>query len=357
MRSLVLIVPGQLDTLTGGYGYDRRMVEELCARGWRVAVRELGGEFPNPSAGALDRAGRLLSSLPDRSLVVIDGLAFGAMPDQAAREAGRLRLVALVHHPLAVETGLDRSTAARLESSERRALLTARLVIVTSRATVVNLSRYGVSLDRIAVVEPGTDRGPVSRGSGGASAHLLCVAAIVPRKGHDVLLHALAAIPERNWRLTCVGSVERDRPTVVRLRQVIEEHGLGDRVALVGERDAVGVAEAYDSADVFVLPTLHEGYGMAVAEALARGLPVISTPTGAIADLVASAGGSQDRDAHAAGILVPPGDVGALVAALRQVIGSAQIRDALAAGARRVRDRLPTWDDQSARMAEVLSGV
>ncbi|OFW28326.1 MAG: hypothetical protein A3H97_00090, partial [Acidobacteria bacterium RIFCSPLOWO2_02_FULL_65_29] len=291
----------------GGYGYDRRVVEGLRARGWDVGVHELEGEFPHPAARALDAAGGVLSSLPDRSLVVIDGLAFGAMPEQAAVEAGRLRLVALVHHPLAEETGLDDEAAAHLATSERRALATARLVIVTSRATATKLLRYDVPFDRIAVVEPGTDRAPLARGSGGASVQLLCVAAIVPRKGHEVLVKALAAMPERNWRLTCVGSIDRDPRTVARVRQLIAEHGLGDRVALAGERDAAGVADAYDRADAFVLPTLHEGYGMAVAEAVACGLPVIGTATGAIADLVASAGASRAWDSAAAGILVPPG--------------------------------------------------
>ena len=357
MPSAVLVVPGALDTLTGGYGYDRRMVEGLRARGWTVDVREIGGDFPHPAEGALDEAGRVLSSLPDDAVAVVDGLAFGAMPAQAEREAERLRLVALVHHPLASESGLDRQAAARLESSERRALATARLVIVTSRATAAGLSGFHVPADRIAVVEPGTDRAPLSRGSGGPSVHLLCVAAIVPRKGHETLVKALAAIPDRNWRLTCVGSVERDRPAAARLRLVIDEDGLADRVLLAGEQGTAEVGAAYESADVFVLPTLHEGYGMAVAEALARGLPVISTPTGAIADLVASAGGPEDSDTGAAGILVPPGDVQALAAALRLVIGSARVRETLAVSARRVRDRLPTWDDQSARMAEVLSRV
>lgn len=347
MPAMELVVPGELQTLTGGYGYDRRMVEGLRARGWTVNVRTLEGGFPEPSPNALERAGRLLASLPDNSLVVVDGLAFGAMPDQAGREARRLRLVALVHHPLADETGLADETASRLESSERRALASARLVVVTSRATAANLSRFNVPRDRTAVVEPGTDRAALARGSGGAAVHLLCVAAIVHRKGHELLLNALAALRELNWHLICVGSGERDRSTFARVGRLIDELQLGDRVSLAGERDAQGVAEAYAAADVFVLATLHEGYGMAVAEALARGLPVVATPTGAIADLIAPD----------AGILVPPGDVDTLAAALRSVICSASTRASLAAGARRVRERLPTWDDQSAKLAEVLSGV
>jgi glycosyltransferase involved in cell wall biosynthesis len=339
-----------LTTRTGGYIYDRRIVEGLRARGWVVDVRELDEDFPNPSARSRERAARVLGSLSDGALVLIDGLAFGALPGEAAREAARLRLVALVHHPLALETGLDRVQAAALEESERRALASARRVVVTSRATADGLVGYGVSLDRITVVEPGTDRAPLARGSGGGAVHLLCVASIVPRKGHERLVEALASVPERNWRLACVGSLERDVRTTERLRQLIEAHGLADRIALVGEQDAAGVAAAYDVADVFVSASEHEGYGMAVAEAIARGVPVVAVPTGAIPHLV----GEGDT---AAGILVTEATGFTLEMALSLVIRDPRARARLAEHARFRRDRLPTWDDAGTRMAEALTCV
>jgi glycosyltransferase involved in cell wall biosynthesis len=171
------------------------------------------------------------------------------------------------------------------------------------------------------------------------------VAAIIPRKGHEILVRALATIPERNWHLTCAGSVQREPSTVEQLRTRLRVEGLEDRVLLAGELDETNVAACYDEADVFVLPTLYEGYGMAVAEALARALPVISTATGAIPDLVA--GG--------AGLLVPPGDRAALAAALSRVLGDDHLRAQLAEGARAARNRLPTWPDAAGRMADVLT--
>jgi glycosyltransferase involved in cell wall biosynthesis len=170
------------------------------------------------------------------------------------------------------------------------------------------------------------------------------VASLVPRKGHDILLRALADVPRTDWILTCVGSRFRSPATVERLCAQIEAEGLEDHVRLVGEVDGATLAERYDAADVFVLPTRHEGYGMAVAEALAHGLPVVSTPTGAIADLVG-------RDA---GMLVPPGDVEALTTALWRVLDDDGLRQRLREGARRVRNRLPTWEHQTARMADAL---
>ena len=342
--SLVLIVPGRLETSSGGYGYDRRIVAGLRDRGWSVAVRALDESFPRPSPAALDHAARVLAAIPGGSTVLVDGLALGAMPVEVERERGRLRLVALVHHPLAAETGIDDEAAAVLESSERRALGAVGRVVVTSDATVAALTRYGVGRDRIAVVEPGTDRAPVARGSRGGPLHLLCVAALIPRKGHEILVRALASIPDRSWRLTCAGTLRRDPATVERLREHARAEGLEDLVSLAGELDETNLGACYDSADVFVLPTFYEGYGMAVAEALARGLPVISTPTGAIPDLVA--GG--------AGLLVPPGDSEALAAALSRILGDTRFRAQLAEGARKVRDRLPSWPDAAGKMAAVL---
>lgn len=350
MASLVLIVPGHLHTRTGGYIYDRRIVEGLRARGWRVDVREIDDDFPRPGPGSLERAAEVLRTLPDNSLVLIDGLAFGAMPDVAVHEASRLRLVALVHHPLALETGLDAESASALEASERRALTAARLVVVTSRATKDGLSRYDVSGDRIEVAEPGTDSASPARGSRSDCVALLSVAAVVPRKRHERLVEALASIPERNWRLTCAGSLERDPPTTARLRAMIQAHGLAERIACVGEQNEEGLARLYDSSDVFVLPSDHEGYGMALADALAHGLPAIATSTGAAGDLIG-------RGEEAAGILVEAGNRGELERALSRVVGDRAARERLAAAARRRRGRLPTWDDTCARMAEALGRV
>jgi len=347
---VAFVVPGSIDTRTGGYGYDREIIAGLERSGWTVHVHEIPGTFPLPSAASRAAAGATLAGLPDGTRVVVDGLALGALPDEALREAARLRLIALVHHPLADETGLPADERARLEASERRALQAVRHVVVTSPRTAATLDRYGVAPGSITVIEPGTDPAPQSRGSrsaGTRDVELLCVATLVPRKGHDVLVRALAAMPDAPWHLTCVGGLDRDEAWVAGLRAAVAAAGLEGRIAFVGELGREPLDACYDAADVFVLPTWYEGYGMAVAEALARGLPVVSTATGAIADLVGTD----------AGILVPPGDAAALMRGLDAIVSDTALRERLASGARQARGRLRSWDDAAERMARTIEGV
>jgi glycosyltransferase involved in cell wall biosynthesis len=347
-RDLVVLVPGPLGTRTGGYEYDRQMISGLSARGWRVIAHELDSSFPHPTRTALDDAARLLASAADNTTILIDGLAFGAMPAEVRHEFARLKIVALIHLPLAAAVGLEPLTAAALKASEQRALEAARLVVVTGMETVGALADYGVDRSRIDVVEPGTDPAPLARGTSGGPIELLSVGSVSEGKGHELLIRALAMVPERHWHLTCAGSLDRDPPAVKRVRDVVDREQLADRVSLVGELNAAALDACYDRADVFVLATLHETYGMAVAEALARGLPVVSTSTGAIPMLVGNAGRTP------AGLLAPPGNVTAMALALSQVLRDAALRSSLAEGARQVRERLPRWDEAIDRMDAAL---
>ena len=344
MRPLVIVVPGRLETPTGGYVYDRQIAEGLARRGWPVEVRELDDSFPQPTRAALAHAARVFGALPDGAAVLVDGLALGAMPDVIAAAAARVRIVALVHLPLGADISLDRDTAARLVASERRALAAAALIVVTGRSTRAMLEPQGIGNDRIVVVEPGTARAPVARGSHDGPLQLLSVATLNPIKGHEILMAALADVADRDWHLTCVGSLTRHADTAARVGAAIRRLQLDDRVTLVGELEARALDTHYDRADVFVLATWQETYGMAVAEALARGLPVVSTTTGAIPDLVGAD----------AGLLVPPGDTAAFARALARIIDDDQLRTRLSAGARVVRDRLPNWDQACDRMAAAL---
>jgi glycosyltransferase involved in cell wall biosynthesis len=346
-RQACLLVPGRLDTPTGGYRYDRRLTAELERAGWQVDVHELDASFPQPDAAALIDAGRVLASLPSGAAVIIDGLAYGAMPELAAEFARRLPLIALVHHPLAAETGLSAEMAARFEASERAALAAASHVIVTSGTTARRLADYGVSAERISVIEPGTDRVDRARRAPAGPIELLCVATLVPRKGHATLLEALGGLADRDWTLTCVGSDRRDPITAQALHQRAIALGLADRVTFTGEVDDAELERHYAQADLFVLATHDEGYGMALAEAIAHGLPIVSTTAGAVPATVPAD----------VALLVPPGDVAALRDALARVIAQPELRAQLAAAASAASDRLPSWEQSGARLAAVLESV
>ena len=347
MSALELVLPGDPATRTGGYGYDRRIVAGLRSLGWSVRVHSLAGAYPHPADGDRAAAAQCFAALPDGALVLVDGLAYGALPEVAAREARRLRLVALVHHPLAAETGLAAAARERLLRAEREALAAARRVVVTGRGTATALREYDVAADRIVVVEPGTDPARPARGSGRAAPHLLYVATLTPRKAHGTLLEALAPLAAAPWTLDCVGSTGRDPACAARVSQQLHALGLAGRVRLRGELDDAALEAAWDGADLYVSAALYEGYGMALAEALARGLPVVATRVGAAAELVSPE----------AGRLVPPGDPEALRAVLAPLLVDPALRNVSAAGARRAAERLPRWEDACARLAEALGAI
>jgi len=345
--AIELLVPGDPATATGGYAYARRLVAALRDAGQPVRWHRLADGFPAPDAAALDHAHETFAGLPDGALAVVDGLAYGAMPQLVARHAKRLVMVALVHHPLHAETGLEPARVSALHASESLALGHAHRVIVTSDTTAAALAAMGVPRARIAVVEPGTDPAPLAHGRPlpDDDVALLCVATLTPRKGHDVLLDALARLPARGWRLDAVGSAERDPATAAAVRARIARLGLGERVRVHGEVDAAMLEALYARADVAVLASRMEGYGMALAEALARGLPVVATRAGAIA-------GTVPADA---GRLVPVDDVAALGDALGAVVTDDALRAHLAAGARAARARLPDWPSRADAFARALA--
>jgi glycosyltransferase involved in cell wall biosynthesis len=332
MMQVHFVVPGPLDQRTGGYLYDKRIIEGLRSQGVAVTVHELAGRFPLVDDAACEAAKAALEAMTD-GLPVIDGLALPAFAGLRARLPRSW--IALVHHPLSLESGLAPEQVETLAQIERRLLPLARRVIVTSPHTATDLAAYGVPPARIGIVLPGTDPAPLARGSGGPGFALLCVASLTPRKGHLVLLEALAGLLDLEWHLICVGSPDRDPQAAQAVRATIARLGLDDRVSLVGEQDEAGLAPLYDRADLFVLASYHEGYGMVLAEALARGLPIVATKAGAIPGTVPPS----------AGMLVEPGDPAAFAGALRQIMTEPALRDLLSAGATSERERLPGWAD------------
>jgi glycosyltransferase involved in cell wall biosynthesis len=329
---IAFVVPGRLDQLTGGYLFERHIVDGLRARGRSVRVIELSAHDPTKN-------GAMIAALPDGAKTVVDGFALANLGQVATAAAYRLRLIAFVHGPLAQETGLKAAMAQRAARDEAELLSRACGIICPSRQTAAAVEAYGISSERLAVVPPGTARparplGPRRR----PARSLLCVANLVPRKGHTLLVEALATLRDLDWRLTCIGSLTRHPATARSVRRRILATGLGGRIRLAGEWPQQEVAQAYAKADAFVLPSFHEGYGMVYAEAMVHGLPVIATTAGAIPETVP----------NQAGLLVPPGDRLALARALRRVISEPSLAAHLAAGARAAGAPLPSWPQATA---------
>ena len=346
VNGIVFAVPGDLATPTGGYAYDRRMIGELTALGWTVELIDLGSGFPQPTAEIRATVANRLGAMDNRCPIVIDGLAFGVLPELAERMRESHRLVALVHHPLALETGLSAHEAVFLRASEQRALSCASHVIATSAATMSILAQdFQVPVERMSVVVPGTDVAPIAPHQPGDAIALLAVGAVVPRKGYDVLVAALDQIRELRWRLVIAGDCTRSTATASELQAEIARLGLGNRIDMRGALSPEQVAALYSSSDIFVLASRFEGYGMAFTEALAHGLPVVGTTVGAAVQNV-----PQD-----AGVLVPVDNADALASALRHLIENPQERERLAAGARAV--TFPSWRQQAERFAHVLQSL
>jgi glycosyltransferase involved in cell wall biosynthesis len=358
-----LVVPGDPSTPTGGYIYDRQILAGLAERGWRTAVHSLDGSFPRPTPRALRAARAQFAAIPDGRTVVIDGLALAGLDRVLDGEARRLSLVALIHHPLALETGIDAATARLLETAERSALGQVERVIVTSRWTARALGAYGVAAERLRVVEPGVDRrrpapsraaeAPARAPAGDTAARraagvrMLCVATLTPRKGHAVLFEALAELRDRRWHLTCAGSTMRDASTTAALERQIDRASLRNRISLLGDVDHETLERYYERADLFVLASYLEGFGMALAEAVARGVPVVSTSAGAIPETVPAA----------ASVLVPPGDSRALAKVLARLLDEPAELAALTARARAAAASMPTWRGAAEKFAAALEGV
>jgi glycosyltransferase involved in cell wall biosynthesis len=348
VKRVAFAVPGDLATPTGGYAYDRRMIVELQKLGWQVDVVGLGDGFPKPSAEVKTAARDRLAGVPKDCPILIDGLALGVLPEAANELREKNTLLALVHHPLALETGLAPDDAEALKKSEREALAAVKGVVAVSPATgTVLTEEYDVPPDLVTVVTPGTDRGEAAKGSSDGIVRLVSVGAVVPRKGFDVLVAGLAGIKDLPWQLTIAGDRSRDEAASAQLDADIASHGLGERIEVLGALPTERIAALYAGADLFVLASRFEGYGMAYAEALAHGLPVIGTTAGAIPDTV-----PPD-----AGVLVEPNDVKALTRTLRMLIENPKERLWLASGARTAGAALPTWEHQAKLLAGAIEAL
>jgi glycosyltransferase involved in cell wall biosynthesis len=321
-----VVVPDVIDDPTrpsGGNTYDRHVCHGLTSIGWSVHEHAVP-ESPAALVGVVQR-------IPDDAVVLLDGLVASTAPDVLVPHAGRLRLVVLVHMPLG--------------HREERDVLSAAAAVVTTSAWARRrlLELHALPADRVHVSQPGVEPADLAPGAPAGGA-LLCVAAVTPVKGHDVLLDALATIADLPWHCTCVGSLERDPPYAESLPR--------DRVHFLGPRVGADLGRCYAAADLVVLASREESYGMVITEALARGVPVIVTDVGGVTEAL-----GHGTDGTRPGLLVPPENPAALGAALRAWLGDAELRARLRRTARERRASLTGWATTTSVVAGVLAGV
>lgn len=344
-RPVTFAVPGDIATRTGGYLYDAEVMRQFSEAGRDMAHLALPGGFPDPSAAEMAEARAALTAVPSKRALIVDGLAFGAL-DTPAVDAIRAPIVALVHHPLSLETGLAPDRAAALKATEAANLARAAAVVVPSPHTARTLAaEFGVPEGKITVALPGTARA-AALSVPETPPLILSVGSLVPRKGHDVLIDALTRLTDLPWRAAIVGGVA-DAACADRLAGQRDAAGLGNRVTFAGSLEAGALHDLFARASIFALATRYEGYGMVFAEALAHGLPIVSCLAGAVPDTVPAE----------AGTLVAPDDAGAFAAALRPLLADGARRDAMAAAARAAGARLPSWEETAGRFFEVVDGL
>jgi glycosyltransferase involved in cell wall biosynthesis len=337
-----MVVPEGFDDPTrpsGGNTFDRVVSRGLADAGWTAHVHAVPGPWPHPDAPAFAALTRVVRGIPNAAVVLVDGLVGSAAPEVLAPEAGRVRLVALVHMPLGDE--------------RERALLSAAASVVTTSAWArrVLLEEYSLPGDRVQVAEPGVDTADLAPGTATGGA-LLSVAAVIRGKGHDVLVDALATLGRLRWQWLCVGSLEREPAFAEGLRDRVRDGGIEDRVSFSGPQSGDDLARSYGAADVLVLPSRSEAYGMVVTEALARGLPVVAAEVGGVPEALGHA-----ADGTRPGLLVRPDDPVALRDALCAWLQDGDLRRRLRRAAGERRASLTRWSTTTAAVADILAGA
>lgn len=327
---LWVVLPGGIDdpaAPSGGNSYDRAVCDRL-AHSWDVHEIAVGGTWPRPAPASAAAVASALAGVPDGAPVLLDGLVACGIPAVLEAEAARLRLIVLVHLPLGDE-GPD---AADLVALERRALHAAAAVVATSAGAARRLTELH-DLPTVEVAPPGVDLAPVGVFDE-AGRRLLCVAAISHRKGQDILVAALDKLDDLDWSCTCVGA-GTPLPS--------------SRARFAGPRVGAELDATYAAADLLVLPSRAETYGMVVTEALARGIPVIGTQVNGVPEALGAAPGGT-----VPGVLVPPGDPDALAGALRGWLTDGDLRARWRAAAVARRATLRDWDHTTRLLDEVL---
>ena len=346
---VAFVTVGDTSRLTGGYLYHARVLAGLQECGLDVEEIVASGASPTKQEEAASRLGSLFDPR-GFDVVVVDALARIVCAPHLDRWCEACPVVAMVHE-LPSAAAPSPATATRDRELEERLLRVDRLIAVSDHGSSI-LQERGVPAGRIRVVPPGFDRLSSANVDAdpalyhGALVRTLCVAQWIPRKGILDLVRAWTVRERPGATLRLVGETDADPAYAASVRSAIADTP-GASITVSGPVDDSALGTAYATADLFVLPSRYEGYGIVYAEALAHGLPVIACDVGPVPGLA----GAE------AATLVPPGDIGALSGALDLLLGDPALRSRMSTAARRRADHLPRWEDTVAAFRRVLEEV
>lgn len=345
---ILFVIPGDINLPTGGYRYDKQITNLWKENDLEVELISIKGAYPFPEEKETKLALQSIDNLPDADIAVVDGLFGGASPGFLKKLSKRMPTVALIHHPLCLENGITPQQASTLEASEKAGLEHVSAVITPSPATTQTIgSLFEFPAEKTFTVVPGVERSELAIGSSSETLNLLCVGSVIERKGYKTLIQALANLKSLDWHLDCIGSTDFDKDLFDRLILQIQQEGMSEQITFHGAVSEAKVHSAYKSADIFVLPSLFEGYGMVYAEAIIRGIPVIGTTAGAIPKTVPDT----------CGILVEPQNVDELTQALKLMISDRKLREYYRKGAIKAEADFPTWEASAQKFSQILGTI
>ena len=345
------LVTWDRDEPTGGNVYNLAISAELRALGIDVRMQQLAGPWPDGDASTHFTLARALRATP---ACLVDGIVAGGSPDvvAAAVESGHV-ITIVVHLPISDELGLDPARRERYALLESRAVHAASGVLCSSRWAAAELARRYGRVD-VGVAVPGVTPAAVARGSlDSGLPRFLSLASLTPTKDQLTLVRALAQLADLPWTADLIGSDVAEPGYAAQVRAEIAAAGLAERIMVPGVLVGQALDQQWDTADLLVLTSRIETYGLVVVEALARGIPaVVSADTGAVEALQ---GAATTESAETPGTAVPAGDPGSLAAVLRRWLSEPTLRHLWRQVALARRDTLPGWQQTAEAVLAYLN--
>ncbi|MBI4763106.1 MAG: glycosyltransferase family 4 protein [Deltaproteobacteria bacterium] len=341
------IIPGELEQLTGGYIYDRKIITGLSERGYRVVLHNPGNDFPFPGRESLDQYHKILKAIEPGETVIIDSLALGPAEEIISLFSAQNPMVALMHLPLFMNPSFNEKEKKFFKFQETRALSKMRVIIAVSRHTKQMIQKCGINPSLIQVINPQAESLKRKENYPVAPRNLLCVANYTRNKGHSMLIEALVDLKNPDWIMRCYGDQTMERDYFAKMRQMVNSYGLENRILLNGPWPHEALPEVYRSSDLFILPSEYESYPMVLAEALVYGIPVVAAKAGGIPEVVP----------EGAGILFKPRSIDSLRAAINEVIGNNGLYKNLCHKAAGYYKSTYCWDHNIDRFEQILKSI